>query len=165
MPRRVLAPIVTSKHYNQFSPTTVATGTIANLNQIEAVAVQDVSTLIEVEEGSIVKAIYAEFWITSDDATQSSFQLMIEKLPAGATDIIFAQANTLGGYVNKKNVFYVTRGLVPPSTGSPVAVVRGWFAIPKGKQRFGLGDKLEINISAIANGLTFCGFTTYKEYK
>ncbi len=165
-----MKPVIKStKHYNQFSPTTIAAGVLATFDISIAVAVPDISTAIEVEEGALVKAIFIEVWLASDDTAQTSFQLMIEKIPTWKDTgdyVTFTIANSLGAYSNKKNVLYVTRGLAPASSfGNPVPVVRGWFKIPKGKQRMGLGDKLVMSISAIANGITWCGFMTYKEYK
>ncbi len=162
----MVKPVIkTTKHYNQFSPTTIASGALSNFDILEAVRVQDISTVIEVEEGAIIKAVYLEVWLTSDDTSQTSFQLVLQKLPSGVTPGVFAVMNTLGTYDNKKNVLYTTRGLAPANNfGNPVPIVRGWFKIPKGKQRMGLGDKMSLAISAIANGITWCGFMTYKEY-
>ncbi len=161
----MVRPTVNSvKHYNQFSPTTIVAGAISNLSIIDAVALVDVSDADEVREGAIIKAVYIEIWLTSDDAAQASFQAILEKIPAGATPPTFSIANSLTAYDNKKNIFYVTRGLGSTTTGTPIPVIRGWYKIPKGKQRFGLGDTLRLDLSAIANGLTFCGFFLFKEY-
>ncbi len=126
----------------------------------------DINTAIEVEEGSLVKAVFLEVWLSSDDTLVTSFQVALEKVPAAAPAMTFTTGNSLGSYANKKNVLYVTRGLAPAETfGNPVPVLRGWFKIPKGKQRMGLGDKIVMNITAISNGINWCGFMTYKEYK
>lgn len=163
---KMKAVIKSTKHFNQFSPTTVLVTSISNFDVLEAVAVPDISTAIEVEEGSLVKQVYLEVWLTSEiTETTGAFQLTLEKVPAGATPMTFAQSNSLGSYPNKKNVFYTTRGLSPNSTANPVPIVRGWFSVPKGKQRMGLGDKVIMNITAITNPLTWCGFMLYKEYK
>jgi len=43
--------------------------------------------------------------------------------------------------------------------------MRGWYKIPKTKQRFGLGDRLVLQIASQGtDALDFCGFATYKEY-
>ncbi len=164
----MVQPVIQStKHYNQFTPTTVASGTILNTSIVTAAHVADVTAAspILIPEGSIVKAVYIEMWITSDDAGQGSFQMVLEKIPAGATPPTFSIANSLTAYANKKNVLYVTRGLSSITTGTPIPVIRGWYKIPKGKQRFGLDDRLILSISAIANGMTFCGFFLYKSYQ
>ncbi len=145
-------------------PVTTAAGAITVTTFINGVEVQNKNTQVEVAEGAIVKAIWVEFWLTSDDAGQGSFSVSIEKIPANATNMTFAQSIALGTYPNKKNVLYITRGLVSTTTGTPIPVIRQWIPIPKGKQRFGLQDRLNINFTAIANGLTHCGFVLFKEY-
>ncbi len=161
----MVRPTINSqKHINQLSPVTTAAGVIATSTFIEAVAVDDIANQTHVREGATVKAVFVEMWLTSDDAAQASFQINCEILPAAATTMTFTQSNTLGSYPNKKNVLYITRGLGSTTTGTPIPAIRQWIAIPKGKQRFGLGDKFVINFTAIANGLTHCGFVLFKEY-
>ncbi len=145
-------------------PATTAAGSITVTNFINAVEIQNKNTQVEVAEGALVKAIWVEFWLTSDDAAQGSFSISIERLNANAASMTFAQSIALGTYPNKKNVLYITRGLVSTTTGTPIPVIRQWIAIPKGKQRFGLQDRLNINFTAIANGITHCGFVLFKEY-
>ena len=118
----------------------------------------------EVIEGATVKAAFVEMWLL-DSSNDGSFIVSLEKRPALATAMSFAQSNALGTYPNKKNVLYVTQGLSPNNgVGNPVPIIRQWFKIPKGKQRFGLNDKLVLNITNNGlNNLEFCGFFTYKE--
>ncbi len=157
--------INSQKHINMIGPATTTAGAVTVSTFVEGVEIQNKNTQVEVAEGAVVKAIWVEFWETSDDTAQGSFSLSIEKLPAGAPSMTFAQSIALGTYPNKKNVLYITRGLVGPTTGAtPTPVIRNWVMIPKGKQRFGLGDKLNINFTAIANGITHCGFVLFKEY-
>jgi len=139
---------------------------INNHTVATAVAVPDVNLVTEVTEGSHIKAVYIEMWITGEvGETEAQFQVMFEKIPAGATAPTFTIGNALTAYVNKKNVFYVTRGIAPISTTTPLPAIKGWFAIPKGKQRMGLGDTLMLSITAITNPLQWCGFFLFKEYK
>lgn len=158
------SPIHSVKQYNQYTPTTVALGAISNLTIVEGVNVTAANAVNECPEGALVKQVYLEFWITSDDATQGSVVASLEKIPASATAMTYAQSIALGTYPNKKNVLYTTQGLTPPNVQSGIPFVRGWFKIPKGKQRIGLGDKLVFNISGISNGANFCGFFLYKYY-
>ncbi len=157
--------ITTEKHYTNFSPITVATAGINNSSVAIAVSVADKNTSNEVAEGNIVKAVFIERWLTSDDTAQSSFVLSVEKLENLGDLMTFAQSIAMNTYTNKKNILYVTEGLVAPSVQNPSPVIRQWIAIPKGKQRMGFGDRIIVNISGISNGITFCGFNTFKEYK
>ncbi len=46
-----------------------------------------------------------------------------------------------------------------------VPLFRGWVKIPKGKQRFGLGDEFIVAFESVGEAAQLCGFSTYKEYK
>ncbi len=161
----MVAPIHSTKHYLEQTLGNIGPGLLTSLNIVTAVAVVDKNISNEVEEGATIKAVYVEMWITSDDVTQSSFTITLEKIPAGAGAMTYAESITLQSYPNKKNIFYKTMGLVAPKLEPPLPIIRQWFKIPKGKQRFGLGDTLRLNISGITDGINFCGFYTYKEYQ
>lgn len=167
MPRYkgVRAPINTEKHFGQLTITTVAFGSVSNGLLVDAVAVVDKNAFNEIEEGSLVKTIYLERWITSDDAAQSTQVLIVEKVPASQAPATAAQMANLNDYPNKKNIFYTTMGLVNPVAGVAMPLLKQWIAIPRGKQRFGLGDRLFVNILAQADGVNICGFQIFKEWK
>ncbi len=169
--RRMLAVINSIKHYVHFSQAVIVSGVIQNNVLVDTVSVSAAGAAsTDVEEGAVVKAVYVEFWILNDGAETvvTQFTLSIEKLPTGNPLMTFTQSQNMGAYPNKKNVLYVTQGLIGSRTVmAPLPVFRTWVLIPKGKQRFGLGDRVVCNISNIsgAAGLTRCGISTYKEYK
>jgi len=152
----------TEKHYHQDSLFAVAAGAITPRRIMEATAAPD-GTSQEIRVGAVVTAVYVEMWLTGDDTVQGSAILALEKISTSQTNMSAANIAALHLYANKKNVFHVFMGLMPPNTQNPVAAVRGWFKIPKSKQRFGLGDKLVLNIFGQSDGLAGCGFYTYKE--
>ncbi len=160
------APITSKKHIVQHTQFTTATATVTTFDDIHAVAVQDVNTSAEVEEGSVIKAVYIELWLLATANTVESFVMMVEKSQSANIEPSFTNMTTLDAYENKKNIFYTTQGLIAENgTGNPTPVIRQWIKIPKGKQRFGLQDKLRINIAAIsAGGVEGCGLTIYKQY-
>ncbi len=151
----------TQKHIVQQSTFVVASGAISNRTISNAVAAPTGSN--QVREGAIISAVYCEMWLTSDDATQGSSIVTLEKLPAGATAMAAGQSASLDTYTNKKNIFHTQMGLTPPNVQHPMAAVKGWFKIPKGKQRQGLGDVMYLNVHGQSNGLQACGFFLYKE--
>ncbi len=160
-----MKPVIHStKHYVQWTLQTI--GTLATLVS-EDISIGTISTganlATEVEEGALVKAVYVELWLTSDDTSGSSFTISLEKNPGSGGLMSYAESIALFTYTNKKNILYNTMGLVGPNDEVPIPVIRQWFKIPKGKQRMGLNDTIKLNISAITNGLTYCGFATYKE--
>ncbi len=160
-----MKPIIHStKHYVQMSRSQVATVAKVTIDLVLAVEGTVANAVDEVIEGATVKAVFVELWLL-DTANDGSFIVTLEKKPSGLGDIAFAGMNALGTYNNKKNILYTTQGLSPNNgVGNPVPIIRQWFKIPKGKQRFGLKDELVINIANNGlNDLEFCGFSTYKE--
>ncbi len=153
-----------TKHIVQIGPSTVALGAILNQGIAVATRVGDVDALNEVRIGSNIKAVYLELWLTSDDATQSSGIITLEKIPLASDPMAVGDAAALDSYFNKNNVFYITQGLMGPAIGNAVPFVRGWFKIPKGKQRMSEGSRINLNISAVLDGLRICGVVIYKEY-
>ncbi len=151
----------TKKHYRQLSLGAVASGAITPLTLVEAVAAPSASH--EVVEGAIVSAIYIEMWLTSDDTAAGTAIVTLEKIMGGGVAMTTTESAALADYDNKKNVLHTQMGLLGPNVQVPLASVKGWFKIPKGKQRFGLGDRLVLNLFGQSNGLAFCGFATYKE--
>ncbi len=160
-----MKPIIHStKHYVQQSRSQVGTVQLQALDIIRSVESTIANAVDEVAEGATVKAVYVEMWIL-DTAADGSFVITLEKRPGSGVIQTFAQSNALGTYKNKKNIFYTTQGLSPNNgVGNPVPIIRQWFKIPKGKQRFGLEDRLVLNITNNGlNDLEFCGFFLYKE--
>ncbi len=151
----------TKKHYIQQSLATVASGAIAKF--AIAVGLDTPSVPAHVVTGSIISAVYIEMWIQTDDAALGSSIVTFEKVPGAGVDMTAAESAALNSYDNKKNVFFTQMGLTPNNVTYPMASVKGWFKIPKGKQRMGLDDRLSLNIHAQSNGLNFCGFAIYKE--
>ncbi len=167
--RGMVAPINSVKHYFQRALTSVAAAGILNEEIIDAVVASAVSTPNEILEGSVIKAVFVEVWVVGLGASgaNTAFSWTLEKVPAAAVAMTNAQSLNLMVYPNKKNILYTTQGVLTSDEGSnAVPVVRQWFKIPKGKQRFGLGDKLILNLSNIVGQIyQVCGFYTYKEYK
>ncbi len=159
------APIHSVKHYKQMSRSTVTTVTVKNERLIIAVQSTLANLEDEVREGAIVKAVYVELWLL-DSSNDGSFVLTIGKDTANSQGPTFGEMNTLFNYVEKKGIFYTSQGLTQnDGVTSAVPIVRGWFKIPKSKQRFGLGDTLNLNIANNGAGtIEYCGFATYKEY-
>ncbi len=154
--------IHTEKHYSQKSVFAIASGAITNLTVLTAA--EDATAVNAVRVGSKISAVYVEMWLTSDDATQGSVICTLEKLEGGMTaDMSAGNAGALTIYANKKNIFHTQMGLLGPNTQYPLAVIKGWFKIPKSKQRFGLNDRIKLNIFAQSNGVSGCGFFLYKE--
>ncbi len=162
----MLAPINTVKHYVQVENASLTDAARRTIVLVDAAPAPANSSTDQVREGSIVKAVYIEFWVKSnaDAGTETKFQYALEKVPTGNDSLTFTQLNNLQAYDNKKNILYYSQGVLGDLTTGSIPVVRQWFKIPKGKQRFGLGDKLVMSLGATGSTINNCGFSTYKEY-
>ncbi len=160
------SPIHSEKHIVQHSLFAVGAGALTGLTIIEGVKAADKNAHYEVTEGAVVKAVYLEYWLSSDDATQGSMTFNFEKTTKQSVAMTYTQSIDMQtNYYNRKNVFFMSEGLLPPNIQSGLPIVRQWFKIPKGKQRFGFGDILRVNISGISNGVSGCGLAIYKAYE
>ncbi len=153
----------TEKHYVQKSLFAIAAGAI-NVSTI-AFAPQTVvpATNTHVREGSTISAVYVEMWVTSDDAAAGTVIATLEKRPGTSAAMTAADSASLDAYGNKKNILHTQMGLIGPNVQVPIAIIKGWFKIPRGKQRFGQDDSLVLNILAQSNGIAACGFFLFKE--
>ncbi len=163
-----MKPIIHSKkHIFQMSQFTIAQSAISTQSII--LAQEAVSTTpAAVEVGSSIKAVYVELWLGNASSTVvGSYTTILYKNPGGNAGASGAQLAALHDYDNKKNILFTSQALVPPTDGGQVMVMRGWYKIPKGKQRFGLGDKIELvtrNNNSTAVDINGCGLAIFKEY-
>ncbi len=154
--------IVSTKHYVQIAAFAISSGIRSAIPLIEAKEVV-VSSAVDIVEGSVVKAIYIEAWISGVTAEKTAITAVL-KLPGGGTVVpTFTEMQSLNDYSNKKNIFEAHQGIAPTG-GNTVPFYRGWIKIPKGKQRFGLGDKLQLVVAAVSTNVNLCIMATYKDY-
>ncbi len=162
----MVKPMVHStKHYVQKSIATIVAGAIETMTLVHAVTVGTKDSASEVEEGNSVKACYIEMWLRSSEAAPGSFIAALYKQPGTGVAFTGAQMAAMNTAENKKNVLWFGQGLVNDQNADALAMLRGWYKIPKSKQRMGLGDQLVLSIFAQgAIDIVRCGFATYKEY-
>ncbi len=167
--RRMLAPINSNKHYVSASNTAIASAAVANVEVVESVSAPASGTTFEVEEGSMVKAIHYEYWLSNIGATgtNTQFVAIIEKVQTGGTPATAAQMVNLGSYANKKNILWSSQGVLGTQVdgSNSVPIIRDWIMVPKGKQRMGLGDSIFFNLAPLGTAINLCGLSTYKEYR
>jgi len=160
----VRAMVQSRKHIIQNPILTAVLGAVVNITLATVVDRSSANTNLEIVQGSIIKAVYLEYWMTGDDSVQGSSTAILEKVVGGAAPVTAAQMDALDAYPNKRGIFHTFQGLTPPNTQYPMSLVKGWFKIPKGKQRFSSGDKLVFSIKGVSDGVTVCGMAIYKEY-
>jgi len=159
-------PINSAKHIPQTTLTSISIGTVVNIDlaRVSALSAPDPAIAVEIAQGTVIKAIYLEYWIQGAGAQPGTYSVLIEKAvnsSAGITNGAFAVLHT---YINKKNVLETHQGIVGDSNSNPIPVFRGWVKIPKGKQRFGIGDALVLTLRSITETTEICGFAIYKAY-
>ncbi len=154
------------KHIKQNSKFTVAAGALTSATVVHAVSVTNVTdNAIEVREGSTVKALILEYWVSSNlNAGQTSFVVCVEKVQNLAGGMTFTESQNLHTYANKRNVLYMTQGLANPLDGVAMPVLNQILLIPKGKQRMAQGDKIILSFAFTAGTGSVCGKTIFKEY-
>ncbi len=161
------APIHSKKHIFQISQSTVAQAAV--VNTILAVSQEaQATTPGQMEEGALLKACYVEFWLSQDSASVvGSYTVILAKLPGTGGLPTATNLAALHDWTNKKNILFTAQGLLTPNDGGQIPVLRQWYKIPKGKQRFGLNDRLVVSIrnnNATAIDINFCGLAVFKEY-
>ncbi len=160
-----MRPIIHStKHLVPIPVSSIGTAARENIILCQAVESTVANTAIEIVEGAVVKAVFVELWLNNDGVDGSSIVTLEKTMDVGLGPT-FAEMASLFTYTNKKNILFTHQGLTSnESIGNPIPVMRNWFKIPKGKQRFGLGDKLVLSISNTSSGNLFrCGIIIFKE--
>ncbi len=162
-----MRPIIQSKkHIFQISQSTVAQAAVGTTTFLQAIEGPSTAPHV-VNEGAIVKACYVEFWVSQDSASVvGSYTVILYKNPGNTNTATSANVAALHDYTNKKNILFTAQGLLTPTDGGQVPVMRSWYKIPKGKQRMGLGDTMQISIrnnNATAIDQNFCGLVIFKE--
>ncbi len=159
-----IKPVIRSiKHYFHLPVAVATSGATLVTTLINTVAEGAArAAAIDVDEGTNVSAIYLEFWISGVTLDKTATWCVVKRVSNVASPTFTEMAN-LGSYANKKNIFNVGQG-IPPSNGNVMNIYKGWFKIPKGKQRWGLGDKLVLVVAGVGTNVNVCGITTFKEF-
>ncbi len=159
-----MRPVIHSKkHLVQYPLDQILASTTQLITLISGV--ETPTTSVHVEQGSSIKAVHVELWLQNEGNLAEQI-VTLEKLGQGNTGVLHAEMSALYDYDNKKNILFTHQGLSSnDGISGPQRIMADWYKIPKGKQRFGLGDKLVLNISNVsASDLLRCGVAIYKEY-
>jgi len=161
----VRATINSEKHIHPRSLVTIDSG--SNDAFVIATAMQNPDSSNQVRVGCTIKAVYVELWFIGSGSQPVVQTSSFEKLVAGQDAMTQIQSVTMHDYPNKKNLFKISQGTIGDANTNTTPVWREWIAIPKGKQRMGLGDSFRLNIAALgeaSNDLEVCGIFVFKEY-
>jgi len=161
------AVINSVKHIVQKSLDLITEQTVQNI-PVAITVTTEPTTPASVVVGSIIKAIYLEYWLLGEGSQPTTATWSLEKLPNSGTPMSQVDSQNLHDYPNKANLFKIGQGIVGDANANPIPVVREWITIPKGKQRMAQGDLWNFNISAVGEaqaGVEICGLAIYKEYQ
>ncbi len=165
--RKMLAPISSMKHYVQVTNSALTSGSISVTSLVDGVVRGfDRTATNMVDEGAVIKAIFIEWWLNGSGASDATtqFNFIVIKTEGQGTNPTAAELLNLQSFDNKKNVLFSSQGVLAGAGSQSIPVVRQWFRIPKGKQRFGLNDRIQVALTTTGQTLQHCGFATYKEY-
>ncbi len=168
MPRfrsgNMFRPINRIKHVIDLQFATAAGGQQSQ-DLILAVDNPVIANTTEVVTGSKVNGIYLklEANATSSGALANAY-MIIFKNPGG--NLTVPAPNAVGGNDNKKYVIHQEMIMFQQQTGSnPRTLFNGVIRIPRGYQRFGPNDKLEMRVLAPGVATNWCFQCHYKEFR
>ncbi len=161
-------PIIhTIKHIVQIDNTAIAAGAISTIKIADAVANTALPTATsDVVQGAVIKAVWCEMWLKGNGASDEDtrFTAVIYKTPSDVTTPTIANMSNLMAWPNYKNILWTSQGVIGGvGGGQSVPIIRQWLKIPKGKQRMGLDDEINITVLALNTVIQHCGVFVFKE--
>ncbi len=147
------------------------TGLTAGANTVVNLAIaEDAPTTADadsVRNGSLVKAIWLEFWVsnaaTHTIGVSTAFEAYIMKNPGN--NLTGPVPGTVGTSNEKKFVIKGWKGLTGDRlAGFPAYSWKGWIKIPKRYHRMGTDDKWQLNVLATGVDQILCLHIVYKWY-
>lgn len=171
-----LRPIDSVKHIVDTS-TVIAAGTNTVLQPItDAVAAYSLPDVNGVPVGSKVSSFYLSFFAIAEGGEIANEVPLVDWYvihnPGSAWAATFDTANlptpgATGSHKNKRHIFHEEKGLAGGGDASLAGVpmvFKGVIRIPRGRQRVGEGDTIQLCVRA--NFATkVCAKTVYKHYK
>ncbi len=151
------------KHFVAKTNSGTASGTVLVHQIVNAIAQgATFNTTDDIEEGSIVQAVHLEYWLNNRGTDTTQFTLIVAKLPSNSANPTVTNMLNLQSYLNKKNILYTTQGNLGEVVNQSIPIIRDWVLIPKGKQRFGLGDRLIMAMLPTGSEIDLCGMAIFK---
>ncbi len=157
------ATINSLKHYVPIPLSTATSG--ARVLTPLAVAIEVPGTDAQnVRIGAVVKAIYIELWVRAGSTSPGNYIIVFGKGSAGSGGPTFGEMANMHDFNEKSDVLFISQALTNDQDADAIPVMRGWYKIPKGKQRMAIGQQWYVGVSAPAIDVIFCGQVVYKEY-
>ncbi len=101
------AIIKSVKHYFHTPVTSPLSGTVGTVILVDAIVEGAArANAFDVFEGSSIKAVYVEYWISGVTLDKTATWCILKR-PANVAAPTFAEMANLGSYANKKNILNV----------------------------------------------------------
>ncbi len=160
-----LKPVNRIKHVIDFSTGLVAgaKSTVDLINAVENPTA--LTTTNQVANGSIINGIYlkVEIYATSTTGLANAY-MSVNKNPGNS--IAPSDPNIVGLDKDKKYVIHQEMVMMEKNTtGNPRTLFNGVIVIPRGYRRFGISDKLQLNVLTPIVTADFCVQCHYKEFR
>ncbi len=150
------------KHIFQTTLSSALAGVTAGINFVNVVQNANHEQAREVDPGTTIEAVYLEVWVIGAGQQPTTITAIVEKTESGSNAVTTTEMTNLHTYANKKNIFVTHQGIVGDANSNPIPIFREWIKIPKGKQRFGLGDGMHMRIKSITEDTEYCSVIVYK---
>ncbi len=167
--RKMMAmrPVQRIKHVIDSSATITAAVQLKT-NLVKAVDAPTIAGRNEVITGSKVYGVYLKVVVASNQVTEAgaipNVYLIVWKNPS---NVITAPAPaSVGNDDTKKFVIHQEMSMIQNQvSGNPTVLFNGVIKIPKGYQRFGPNDRLDIEFVCPQIDVSFCVQAHYKEFR
>ncbi len=139
------------------------------INIVKAVDNPVLANREEVVTGSKVSAFYATVEVVaSETSTTATANIYIYFAKNPGANLVFPNGNAVGSSNDKKFVIHQEMQMINPTDGgNPRNLFKGVIKIPKGYQRFGPDDLLQMYMFIPSTGVAvnICGQFHYKEFR
>ncbi len=165
--RRMAAPINRVKHIVD-SSATLAANTVLSIAVVDTVDNPVFTNANNVATASKVYGIYLNVQVVSNEdevlGAVPNFYLMVAKNPG--SNLTLPSPAAVGASDNRKYVFHQEMTMIQNfNGGNPRTVFNGVIKIPKGYQRNGIDDKIQVDVICPAIDTAVCFQCIYKEFR
>ncbi len=160
-----LRPIRSIKHVVDIQSSLAAGGNQENQDLVSALDSPTTANVDSVEIGSRVSSIYLNVQVyATSEASLANVYMFIIKNPGG--NITPPAANAVGASDNKKFVIHQEMRMMGGATTEiPITLFNGVIKIPRGYQRMGTNDILQLSVQTPGNAIDYCVQCIYKELR
>ncbi len=162
---RNLRPIRSIKHVVDTQGALAAGGNTDVVTLVNAIDSPSLGVTNSVEFASRISSLYLNVQVyATSEASLANVYMAIMKNPGN--NLTTVSPNAVGASDNKKYVIHQEMRMMGGATTEiPITLFNGVIRIPKGYQRFGAQDQLQLIIQTPGNAIDYCSQAIYKELR